>query len=61
MIYVKKGIQNYGKGFHSPISAIDESQRSSSMFVSLEELQLTFHVLKRSLYCHFTTNIFETF
>ena len=49
------------KGFHSPISAIDESQRSSSMFVSLEEFQLTLHVLKRSLHFHFTANISKLF
>ena len=41
--------------------AIDESQRSNSMFVSLEEFQLTLHVLKRSLYFHFTANISKHF
>ena len=39
----------------------DENQRSSSMFVSLEEFQLTLHVLKRSLHFHFTANISKLF
>ena len=61
IIYVKTSIQNYEKGFHSPIFAIDESQRSSFVFVSLEEFQLTLHVLKRSLHFHFTANISKLF
>ena len=39
IIYVKTSIQIYEKGFHSPISVIDESHWSSSMFVSLEEFE----------------------
>ena len=49
------------KGFHLPISTIAESQRSSSMFVSLKEFQLTLHVLKRSLHFHFTATISKLF
>ena len=49
-------LKQASKIIHSPISAIDESQRSSYMFVSLEEFQLTLHVLKRSLHFHFTAN-----
>ena len=54
-------LKQASKIIHSPISAIDESQRSSYMFVSLEEFQLTLHVLKRSLHFHFTATISKLF
>ena len=54
--YVKTSIQNYEKDFHSPISVVVQGHVRFT-----RRIGITLHVLKRSLYFHFTANVSKLF